>query len=60
MYVLLGIMLVSRFVARHWIDNLAATRECNCDSAEIGDKAAVVLEPLHPEYVSCAASLYRT
>jgi uncharacterized protein (DUF58 family) len=43
MYVLLGIMVVSRFVARHWIDNLAATRECNCDSAEIGDKAAVVV-----------------
>ncbi|HWB11179.1 MAG TPA: DUF58 domain-containing protein [Pirellulales bacterium] len=43
MYVLLGIMVVSRFVARHWIDNLAATRECNCDAAEIGDKAAVVV-----------------
>ncbi len=43
MYVLLGIMVVSRFVARHWIDNLSATRECNCDSAEIGDKAAVVV-----------------
>ena len=27
---------------------------------QLGDKAAVVLEPLHPEYVSCAASLYRT
>lgn len=43
MYVLLGVMVVSRFVARHWIDNLSATRECNCDSAEIADKAAVVV-----------------
>lgn len=43
MYVLLGLMVVSRFVARHWIDNLSATRECNRLSAEIGDKLAVVV-----------------
>jgi uncharacterized protein (DUF58 family) len=43
MYVLLGVMLVSRFLARHWIDNLSATRECNRLSAEIGDKLAVVV-----------------
>ena len=43
MYVLLGLMVVSRFVARHWIDNLSATRECNRLSAEIGDTLAVVV-----------------
>ena len=43
MYVLLGLMLVSRFVARHWIDNLSASRECNRLSAEIGDKLAVAV-----------------
>lgn len=41
MYVLLGVMLVSRVVARHWIDHLSATRECNRLTAEIGDRLAV-------------------
>lgn len=43
MYVLLGVMVVSRFVARHWIENLSAVRECNCETAEIGEKAAVAV-----------------
>ncbi|HUY92645.1 MAG TPA: DUF58 domain-containing protein [Pirellulales bacterium] len=47
MYVLLGLMLLSRFVARHWIENLSATRECNRLSAEIGDKLAVVVTVLN-------------
>ena len=29
MYVLLGIMLVSRVMSRVWIENLVAERECN-------------------------------
>ncbi len=43
MYVLLGVMVVSRFLARYWIDHLEATRECNRLTAEIGDKLAVVV-----------------
>lgn len=43
MYALLGVMLVSRYFARNWIENLAATRECNRLSAEIGDTVAVVV-----------------
>lgn len=43
MYVLLGVMLISRFVARYWIDHLTATRECNRLTAEIGDKLAVAV-----------------
>ena len=43
MYVLLGVMLVSRYLSRSWIDNITATRECSRLSAEIGDKAAVVV-----------------
>ena len=42
MYVLLGIMLVSRWLARHWVENLTAVRECNRYSADIGDTVAVV------------------
>jgi uncharacterized protein (DUF58 family) len=43
MYVLLGIMIVSRWLARHWVQNLTALRECNRYSADIGDTVAVVL-----------------
>ena len=43
MYVLLAVMLVSRFLTRNWAESLAATRECNRLSAEIGDQVAVVI-----------------
>ncbi|MCA9073228.1 MAG: DUF11 domain-containing protein, partial [Planctomycetaceae bacterium] len=43
MYALLGVMLLSRYFARSWIENLAARRECNRLSAEIGDTVAVVV-----------------
>jgi uncharacterized protein (DUF58 family) len=43
MYALLGVMLVSRFLARSWAANLGAERECNRFSANIGDTVAVVL-----------------
>ncbi len=43
MYALLGVMLVSRFFAREWIENLSANRECSRLSAEIGDKVAVIV-----------------
>lgn len=41
MYVLLGILLLSRFLARRWIDNLEATRDCRVHTAEIGDRVTV-------------------
>jgi uncharacterized protein (DUF58 family) len=43
MYVLLGIMLVSRFLARSWIHNLSASRECNRYAVNVGDMVAVVI-----------------
>jgi uncharacterized protein (DUF58 family) len=43
MYALLGVMLVSRFLARTWSDNLRATRECNRLAANIGESVAVVV-----------------
>ncbi len=43
MYVLLGVMLLSRFLARSWIENLSASRRCDRDSAEIGDEVEVTL-----------------
>ena len=43
MYTLLGVILLSRYLARQWIENLSATRECNRDIAEIGDKVAIAV-----------------
>jgi len=40
---LLGLMLVSRFLARSWINNLDATRECNRLEAEAGQSIACVV-----------------
>jgi uncharacterized repeat protein (TIGR01451 family) len=41
MYVLLFLLVVSRLLARNWIGNLSATRECNRFTAEVGDTVAV-------------------
>ena len=43
MYVLLGVMLLSRFLARTWSEHLSARRECNRLSAGIGETVAVVI-----------------
>lgn len=43
MYVLLAVMIVSRFVTRNWAESLAASRECNRLVAEVGDPVAVVV-----------------
>jgi uncharacterized repeat protein (TIGR01451 family) len=40
MTALLGLMLISRFLARSWITNLKATRECNRVEAEVGQTIA--------------------
>jgi uncharacterized protein (DUF58 family) len=44
MYTLLGVLLVSKALARSWSENLAAARECNRLSANVGEHIAVVLQ----------------
>jgi uncharacterized protein (DUF58 family) len=44
MYVLLGVMLVSRYLAREWVERITAERECSRHTAQIGDKMAVVVQ----------------
>jgi uncharacterized protein (DUF58 family) len=41
MYVLLGVLVVSRLLARSWIGNVKATRECEVTTAEVGDLVPV-------------------
>jgi uncharacterized repeat protein (TIGR01451 family) len=43
MYVLLGILLVSRYLTRSWAESLSAQRECNRLAANIGETVAVVV-----------------
>jgi len=44
MYVLLGILLLSRFFTRSWTDNLVARRTCEGGVFEIGDATTVSVE----------------
>ena len=44
MYVLLGVMLASRYLAREWVERITAERECSRHTAQIGDKMAVVVQ----------------
>lgn len=43
MYVLLGVLLVSRHFARVWTESISADREVNRYEAEIGDRLAVIV-----------------
>jgi uncharacterized protein (DUF58 family) len=43
MYVLLAVLLISRYLTKNWAESLSATRECNRLSAEVGDQVAVVI-----------------
>ena len=43
MYALLGVLIISRFLTKAWIDHLVVTRECNRLEASIGDTVAVVV-----------------
>jgi len=43
MYVLLGLLLTSRFLARSWTENVHAYRRCNRTTAEIGQLVKVTL-----------------
>lgn len=42
-YVLLGVYLLSRWLARRWVTDLAATRRCDAEPREIGDSTEVVV-----------------
>ena len=44
MYVLLGVLLVSRYLTRSWAESLSAERECNRLTANIGETVAVVVK----------------
>ncbi len=41
MYVLLGVLLLSRFLARQWIEPLSATRLSGAEAFQIGEKTTV-------------------
>src|SRR5262245_24105750 len=41
MYVLLGVLVVSRLLTRAWINNLSATRSCDREEAEPGASVRV-------------------
>jgi uncharacterized protein (DUF58 family) len=43
MYVLLGVLLVSRFLARSWTEQVTADRQCPVHEAEIGEQIHVTL-----------------
>jgi uncharacterized repeat protein (TIGR01451 family) len=43
MYVLLGLLLLSRYLARVWVGNLTAARECNRLTAEAGETVTVTV-----------------
>jgi uncharacterized repeat protein (TIGR01451 family) len=41
MYVLLGLLLVSRFLTRAWVEHLEVKRRCDRNTAEVGDTVNV-------------------
>jgi uncharacterized protein (DUF58 family) len=41
MYVLFGVLVISRLLARSWIGNVKATRKCEVTTAEVGDLVPV-------------------
>ncbi|HZN33224.1 MAG TPA: DUF58 domain-containing protein [Pirellulaceae bacterium] len=43
MYVLLAVMLISRYLTKTWSESLSASRECSLLSAEVGQNVAVVV-----------------
>jgi len=42
-YVLLGVFLVSRFLARSWVHNLHAERQCDATPREVGESTEVIV-----------------
>jgi uncharacterized protein (DUF58 family) len=57
MYALLGIMLLSRWLARHWIQSLSAERDCNRYVANVGDMVAVVVTLKNASWLPVAWTL---
>jgi len=47
MYTLLGVLLVSRYLAWAWIRQVTASRECDKDSLQIGESAQVTVTILN-------------
>jgi len=43
MYALLGILVLSKWLSRTWVENLTAIRECNRVAVNVGEKVAVVI-----------------
>lgn len=52
MYVLLGVLLLSRFLARQWAGTLLAERDCDKESVHIGEKAKVEVTVSNPAWWS--------
>jgi uncharacterized protein (DUF58 family) len=44
MYVLLGLLVLSRLLARNWMEHVSASRECDRIVAEVGDSVAVEIQ----------------
>jgi uncharacterized protein (DUF58 family) len=44
MYVLLGLLILSRLLARNWIKHVSAARACDRFAAEVGDSVAVEIQ----------------
>src|SRR5262245_53141551 len=44
MYVLLALLLLTRWLARQWMDSLSVERRCRATVAEVGDKVPVLLK----------------
>src|SRR5580693_7301084 len=42
-YVLLGVYLLSRYLARRWVRDLSATRACDATPREVGESTEVVV-----------------
>lgn len=42
-YVLLGVYLLSRYLARQWVHNLDATRQCDASPREVGESTDVTV-----------------
>lgn len=47
MYVLLGVLLLSRWMTREWTGKIAATRTCSLSTARVGDKAAIAVNMIN-------------
>ncbi|HAV60912.1 MAG TPA: DUF58 domain-containing protein [Verrucomicrobiales bacterium] len=43
MYVLLGVLLVSRWLTREWTGKVAATRTCSIESTRVGGRATITI-----------------